>query len=394
MTMVKRVREMCKLPVGSRRGSPQGPLKTGESNRGSPGEGNEEGKLSLEILISKVKQLENELAKRGNVPQKQQYLLADLRDRVAEVERIMSDNLNHQKSLWETEKTLLKQTVQDSKNQIEHMKHTQEGAVHTVRSRYKIMLDQAQDALEVQTGAAQGQIDRLEELLRKAHMQIQIDRLKPRSSGDFIVRDGREGREGSERGEWGVGSERGHMRGRGDRGERDERGQGGEAHRSDESFNPTALFSSNRIETLRTTSATQFEELLNIRHSVHQKDKDLEASRTIIHETQCNLSEMMKVKSKMDLQHQKDMDTVMGLESRVVSLEKEIIELNIQLTHPIYEGGDDEKRDEAHGQGPRAHHAMDHSNLVDALREAEEQITLIESRYEAKFEEMETLIRY
>jgi hypothetical protein len=54
------------------------------------------------------------------------------------------------------------------------VKQSQELAVHTLRARYQSMLDRAQEALEIQTCAAREQIDRLEDLLRQAHMQVSL----------------------------------------------------------------------------------------------------------------------------------------------------------------------------------------------------------------------------
>ena len=148
---------------------------------------------SLKDMVRKVQQLEGELSGKGsnqinkvgitigtkNIPEKEVYLLTDLRTRVLEVERVMTDNHSHLKDLWDSERTNLLNAVQHSKSQIENMKLIHDGAILAVRSRYQNMLDQAQEALEIQTAAAREQIDRLEEMLRKTQLQIQLSKINP-----------------------------------------------------------------------------------------------------------------------------------------------------------------------------------------------------------------------
>jgi hypothetical protein len=133
---------------------------------------------SLEALINRVKLLEGELRNvafsEGDMSENQ---LIDLRTRVAEVEKVMNDNLLRQKGLWGIERANLARLIKDREEQIAEVKQSQELSVLTLRARYQSMLDRAQEALEIQTCAAREQIDRLEDLLRQTQMQAQKDRL-------------------------------------------------------------------------------------------------------------------------------------------------------------------------------------------------------------------------
>jgi hypothetical protein len=148
-------------------------------------------------LIDKVKQLEGDLTARGGAPQQQLGLLRDLHCRAVDIEHLMTDSLSDQQTVWVAERESLSQALRDSKNQIQDLKHTHDGAVIALRTRYQSMLDQAQGALEIQTRAARAQIDRLEEALRRAQQETQMERLRTPSSAQHVERDRRERSDGA-----------------------------------------------------------------------------------------------------------------------------------------------------------------------------------------------------
>ena len=391
VTLANQIQDLCRpstVTLVVERGGDRG-------ERGGDIVGNE-GPRSLDALIDKVKQLEGELAGKGNVPEKQLYLLSDLRSRVVEVERVMSDNLTHQRSLWESERVTLSRAVQGSKEQIEELKHSQEGAVHALRTRYQGMLDQAQSALETQTGAARGQIDRLEELLRRSQLQVQISRLNPVDEDSLDLFGKQRGRSEERK----DSSSGGGVRDSGDRGKGDRvdtpqtadnlKTPHTQSTRSASSQQPQSHTSSSSSSS---PSAAQMEEMITMRRLVHQTKDELDTARKCVKEIEArNVLEVEEMIKEYSLQSEAHDCTVRELEKKNQELQDEIFALNnTNRADP----GPYQEFDQHEIFLKTANRVEDENrtSLSESLRQAEEQINRIEERYELKCEEMEELLR-
>ena len=82
---------------------------------------------------------------------------------------------------WDVERGKLMNQVQDLEQQVTDLRSAQESTTQALRARYQTMLDQAQEALVMQSGAASEQIDRLGGLLQQSQSQLQMERLAQRN---------------------------------------------------------------------------------------------------------------------------------------------------------------------------------------------------------------------
>ena len=342
---------------------------------------------SLKDMMRKVQQLEGELSGKGsnqsnkmgiigtkNIPEKEVYLLTDLRTRVLEVERVMTDNQSHLKDLWDSERTTLLNAVHHSKSQIENLKLIHDGAILAVRSRYQNMLNRAQEALEIQTAAAREQIDRLEEMLRKTQLQIQLSRINPigdvKSSEDRREKEkliGRNEDEGSvceneseddkdaartdrtgsipapdkKKNEKLISKEetrKKSKRRKGDNINLDEYALLSSSHikNVDETPQTRSLFSSSSDNSSSSSasvspslSMAQSKEISAMRRLVVQTELELESAKICKRETEtASIIEIEKMKSEISLQNDSHHKVVVELEKRVLDLQTEILMLN------------------------------------------------------------------
>ena len=360
---------------------------------------------SLKDMMRKVQQLEGELSGKGsnqnnkigkmtvkNVPEKEVYLLTDLSTRVLEIERVMTDNQSHLTDLWDSERTTLLNAVQHSKSQIENLKLIQEGAILAVRSRYQNMLDQAQEALEIQTAAARGQIDRLEEMLRKSQLQIQLSKINPNE--DVRIRVERREKEKIRGRNTDDDSDRGHesenekdvanierasnrpasdkkrtekmtskegsrkskskLR-KGDNIDLDENIQLSLSHikNVDETPHTPSLFpsscsssssSSSPASVPLSLSIAQSEEISDMRRLIVQTKLELEFARKSERETvSASITEIEKVKSEISSQNNVHEKIVADLEKRIVELQTEILILNDNTEKMILSSNEKER---------------------------------------------------
>ena len=82
---------------------------------------------------------------------------------------------------WDAERGKLVSQVQDLEQQVTDLRSAQENSTQALRARYQTMLDQAQEALEMQSSAANEQMDRLGGLLQQSQSQLQMERLAQRN---------------------------------------------------------------------------------------------------------------------------------------------------------------------------------------------------------------------
>ena len=82
---------------------------------------------------------------------------------------------------WDAERGKLMSQVQDLEQQVTDLRSAQESSTQALRARYQTMLDQAQEALEMQSSAANEQMDRLGGLLQQSQSQLQLERLAQRN---------------------------------------------------------------------------------------------------------------------------------------------------------------------------------------------------------------------
>ena len=330
---------------------------------------------SLKEMMNKVRRLENELIRhdKGNNKtigtgieigigvgmsqrddsENQKNFLSDLRKRVLEVENIINDNNNHQKNLWDIERTNLLNTVQYEKDQIINLKQIQEGAVLALRTRYQKMLDQAQEALEIQTVAARNQIDRLEEILRKSQIQLQLNKIVPIKDrkDDNKSKNKDEGRgKGGERG-------KGGLRGYDDKNENENGKENENESESDEGVDiindtnrstiPSSSSSSTSTSSSSSSTAAAMLPLLSLSDSpillsvspidevsslkilVNQTKNELEiAKKCNIEKESFNHTEIEKIKTEFSLHNSSKEKIILDLERRIIELQDEVSILN------------------------------------------------------------------
>lgn len=316
-------------------------------------------------LIDKVKQLEGDLTARGGAPQLQLGLLRDLHCRAVDIEHLMTDSLSDQQTVWIAERESLSQALHDSKNQIQDLKHSHDGAVSALRTRYQNMLDQAQGALEIQTRAARAQIYRLEEALRRTQQEAQVERLRTSSSAQHVERDNRERSEGAAEGT--------PFRGEGNR---------RAAEQADTRLS-SPMPSPSQAEALQSSIAainrSHIEEVLALRRLVQQTNDELESARAASREAQStHTAELQDLLREITAQNESHDDTVAVLEGSIKEMQDDIFQLRASPDRsPPLLRSDSREQD-----------------LVEALRAAEVQIHQIEHRYELKCDEMDALLRY
>lgn len=389
---------------------------------------------SRSSLIGKVHQLEGELARHKEIPEKEHYLLKDLKNRVVEVEKRMSDTLHEQQSTWHAERLSLSQSVSDSRGQVQDLKHTQENTVSAIRSGYQSMLDQAQSALELQSETARRRIDFLEAELMKYQQMSLIDSVnRSRSVTHAIVhndgdRGGERGRGGDRGAEYELhtmdesnhgdgwerrrdeskerGTDRERERGRdGERhgeGERErgrDRGRERERERSPSPslHQPHTLHSS----LLAATERSHLEEVLAIKRLAHQTSDELDTARCVLKEKESQVQGLLDEIRTHSREHE---ETVFVLEETIAELQQDNRQLKVQHS-AAYQGKDlegyegnavriDGVRDRNRGHGGIVGGGgVGVAELSDALKEAENQIQNIENRYEEKCNELDSLKR-
>jgi hypothetical protein len=296
-------------------------------------------------------------------------LLGDLRARLLGVEKSMNDNLSDQRALWDAERMMLNRTVQDSKNQIIENKMTSESALQSLRVRYQSMLDQAQRALEIQTSAARSQIDRLEDALRKARQQEQMDRIRHVGSTVHTQDPTR----GGMRGDDSTGIRRSGQF-QSDMGQREVEGQG-EWEKERERDTWIAPASPSVVASLTASAKASAEELQSTKVVLQQATGELETVRALLKEMETSnasdIKDMLQESAKQARDHE---STVATLQASIQAYQSEVRRLSSPEKGP--KSSEEEQRE-----------------ALEALKDAEEQILLVEKRYQAKCSEMETLMR-
>ena len=127
----------------------------------------------LQSLASRVKMMESDFAD-DNIPERHLYLLRDLRMRVLELEKSLSEELLAQRALWESERFALLRKAPESADIVEQLRQGQDESVAVLRQRYEDALRRAEEALESNTKAATQEVARLEVQLAQALQQLQF----------------------------------------------------------------------------------------------------------------------------------------------------------------------------------------------------------------------------
>jgi hypothetical protein len=125
----------------------------------------------LQTIVRRVKMIESDFAD-DNIPERHLYLLRDLRMRVVELEKSLSDDLMAQRSLWANEKSSLLQKSEEHAELAEHLRKSHSESVATLRQRYEDALKNAEDALESSTRATSQEVGRLQEIIAQQSAQI------------------------------------------------------------------------------------------------------------------------------------------------------------------------------------------------------------------------------
>jgi hypothetical protein len=125
---------------------------------------------SLQSLSTRVRMIEADFSDE-NVPERHMFLLRDLRARMSEIEQTVVEDIDKQKQNFVLEREKMHLAFQEQKEETEALKAGQEANSLGIKRRYEDALNQAQEALETQSTAANIQIERLEELLQKTQTE-------------------------------------------------------------------------------------------------------------------------------------------------------------------------------------------------------------------------------
>lgn len=142
----------------------------------------------LQSLANRVKMMESDF-KDDNIPERHLYLMRDLRMRVLELEKTLSEELLSQQNKWAAERAALTRKAQENADLAEQSRRGQSESMSTMRQRYEEALRNAEEALESSTRAATQEVTRLELLLAqqasdKAQLQarLQAELAKPQAA--------------------------------------------------------------------------------------------------------------------------------------------------------------------------------------------------------------------
>lgn len=147
-----------------------------KSGSGSVGSGDaRDHTVHLQSLANRVKMMESDFAD-DNIPERHLFLMRDLRMRVVELEKTLSEELQAQQSQWATERSLLVRKADENAALAEQVKQGQSESMATMRHRYEEALRSAEEALESNTSAAKSEVARLEQVL--AQQTIDFNNLR------------------------------------------------------------------------------------------------------------------------------------------------------------------------------------------------------------------------
>lgn len=118
----------------------------------------------LQSLANRVKMMESDFAD-DNIPERHLYLMRDLRMRVVEIEKTLTEELHAQQSQWASERAVLVRKAEESASLAAQLQQGQSESMSTMRQRYEDALKSAEEALESNTHAAKSEVARLEQLL-------------------------------------------------------------------------------------------------------------------------------------------------------------------------------------------------------------------------------------
>jgi len=129
----------------------------------------------LQSLADRVKMMESDFAD-DNIPERHLYLMRDLRMRVVELEKTLSEELQAQQSQWATERSALVRKAEENALLAEQVKAGQSDSMSTMRQRYEDALRSAEEALETNTNAAKSEVARLEQVLAQQTAELRETR--------------------------------------------------------------------------------------------------------------------------------------------------------------------------------------------------------------------------
>jgi vacuolar-type H+-ATPase subunit I/STV1 len=223
--------------------------------------------------------------------------------------------------------------------------------------------------LEIQTSAARSQIDRLEDALRKARQQEQMDRI--RHVGSTVHTQ--DPTSGGMRGDDSTGIRRSGQF-QSDMGQRGVEGQG-EWEKERERDTWVAPPSPSVVASLTASAKASAEELQSTKVVLQQTTDELETVRALLKEMETSnasdIKDMLQESAKQARDHE---STVATLQASIQAYQSEVRRLGSPEKGP--KSSEEEQRE-----------------ALEALKDAEEQILLVEKRYQAKCSEMETLMR-
>ena len=136
------------------------------------GEGRDPGSR-LHALANRVRMIEADLAD-DNIPERHMYLMRDLRMRIQEVEKAVSDETAAQQSKWAREREELLRKVSENAELAEQQRRGQSDTMSTMRQRYEDALKNTQESMEQSNQASTQEIERLREVLSQKEQQIQL----------------------------------------------------------------------------------------------------------------------------------------------------------------------------------------------------------------------------
>jgi hypothetical protein len=142
----------------------------------------------LRSLISRVKLLESDLHEDKAVPERHLFLLRDLRVRVVEMEKTMSEEFDKQRRAWLDEKQTLVREARDIGEIADQLRRDNEDNASNVRRNLETALYQSEETLQDHTKVLATENQRLQEQLK--HAENQLSTLRRRQGGHSPQRHG------------------------------------------------------------------------------------------------------------------------------------------------------------------------------------------------------------
>ncbi len=120
---------------------------------------------SLQTLASKVRHIETDFTNE-NVPERHTYLLRELRSRVIDIEKSVSEEIERANIRNIAEKRELMLQLEEKTSELNQLQASHQSAFDNIRRRYEESIKEAEESYNDQLNTTTGQINRIESILR------------------------------------------------------------------------------------------------------------------------------------------------------------------------------------------------------------------------------------